>query len=117
MLGIILNWVLSAIAILITANLVPGFHVDSFITSLIVALVLGLVNTFIKPILSILTLPINIITFGLFTFVMNAILILLVAQFVNGFSVDGFLPALIAGIVLWIINHIINFVLFPIKAI
>lgn len=117
MVGILANWLLSAIAIVVTAEFVPGFHVASFTTALIVALVLGIVNAIIKPILLLLTLPINILTFGLFTFVINAILILLVAQFVSGFTVVGFLPALVAGVILWLISHLINFVLFPVKAV
>lgn len=117
MVATLVNWILSAIAILITANVVPGFKVDSFTTALIVALVLGIVNAVIKPILLILTLPINLITFGLFTFVINATLILLVSQFVKGFTVVGFVPALIAAVILWLISLVINFVLFPVKAV
>ena len=117
MVGILANWILSAIAIVVTANLVPGFKVDTFTTALIVALVLGIVNAIIKPILVILTLPINLLTFGLFTFVINAGLILLVAHLVKGFVVVGFVPALIAGVILWAISHVINFVLFPVKAV
>lgn len=117
MVSILANWILSAIAIIVTAEFVPGFQVANFTTALIVALVMGIVNALIKPILLILTLPINVLTFGLFTFVINALLILLVAQIVNGFTVVGFVPALIAGVVLWIISHLINFVLFPVKAV
>ena len=110
------SWLLSAIAILIVATYVPGFKVNSFTTALIVALALGIVNTIIKPIILILTLPINILTLGLFTFVINATLILLVAQFVPGFVVVGFVPALIAAVILWLINTIVHFVIFPVKA-
>lgn len=116
MVSILANWILSAIAILITANVVPGFKVDSFTTALIVALVLGIVNAVIKPVLLLLTLPINIITLGLFTFVINAVLILAVSKFIAGFTVVGFVPALIAAVVLWAISLTINFVLFPVKA-
>src|SRR3989344_1891110 len=115
MVSVLVNWILSALALIITANLVPGFHVANFTTALIVALVLGIVNAIIKPILVILTLPINILTFGLFTFVINALLILLVAQFVKGFAVVGFVPALVAAVILWGISHLINFVIFPVK--
>ena len=116
MIGILANWLLSALAILITANYVPGFRVDSFTTALVVALALGVVNTIIKPVLLILTLPINILTLGLFTFVVNAVLIILVAHFIRGFVVTGFMPALIGGIILWFINMLIHFVLFPVRA-
>ncbi|MDP2632279.1 MAG: phage holin family protein [Candidatus Curtissbacteria bacterium] len=117
MISILANWLLSAIAIVVTAEFVPGFQVDSFSTALIVALGLGVVNAIIKPVLLLLTLPINILTLGLFTFVINAVLILLVAQVVSGFTVVGFVPALIAGVILWAINHLVNFVLFPVKAV
>lgn len=113
----LINWLFSAVAILITANVVPGFSVNSFATALIVALVLGIVNAIIKPVLVILTLPITILTLGLFTFVINAALILLVAKLVKGFTVSGFGPALVAALVLWLINLVINFVLFPVKAV
>jgi len=116
MISTLANWLLSAIAILITANVVPGFQVASFTTALIVALALGIVNAIIKPILVLLTLPINILTLGLFTFVINALLIFGVAQLVPGFTVVGFVPALIAAVILWLINLVVNFVLFPIKA-
>ena len=99
---ILLRWFLNAVVLLLVAYLVPGFHVASFYTALIVALVLGIVNAIIKPVLIVLTLPITILTLGLFTFVINAALILFVATIVKGFTVDGFIPALIAGVILWI---------------
>lgn len=86
------------------AYLVPGFHVNSFYAALIVAVILGIVNAIIKPIIMILTLPITILTLGLFSFVVNAGLILLVSTVVKGFSVDGFVPALIGGAVLWVFS-------------
>jgi len=114
--AILANWILSAIAIVVIANYLPGVSVASFTTALVVALVLGIINAVIKPIIMILTLPINIITFGLFTFVINAVLILIVARLVPGFTITGFVPALIAAIALWLISTLINFVLFPVKA-
>jgi len=115
--SILANWILSAIALVIVANYVPGFHVNSFATALIVAVILGIINTLIKPIILILTLPINILTLGLFTFVINALLLLLVARFVPGFTIEGFVPALIGAIVLWLINIVIHMVVFPVKAV
>ncbi len=102
----LISWFISALAVLITAYLLPGVHVDSFVSALIVALVLGIINAFIKPILIILTLPIGILTLGLFTFVINALLILLTANLVPGFTVDGFLWAIIFSIVLSIVNSV-----------
>lgn len=113
--SVLTNWILSALTIFLVANYVPGFDVDTFTTALIVALVLGIINAFIKPIITILTLPITILTLGLFSFVINAVLLLTVAKFVQGFDIEGFAPALIAAIVLWLINIIINFVAFPVK--
>lgn len=114
---ILANWLLSALAIFIAAEIIPGFTVDNFTTALIVALILGIVNAIIKPILIILTLPINILSLGLFTFVINALMILLVDYLVSGFTVEGFIPALIAAFILWIVSIIINIAKFPVKAI
>lgn len=111
----LVNWLISALSILIVANVVPGFKVASFETALIVALVLGVVNAVLRPILLILTLPVNILTLGAFTFVINAGLILLVAKVVPGFVVTGFVPALIAGLILWLISTVLHFVVFPVK--
>lgn len=106
--NIIINWIISGLAILITAYLLPGVHVVDFITALMVALVLGIVNAFIKPILIILTLPINILTLGLFTFVINAFLVILTMNLVKGFQVDGFLWALLFSLVLSVISTILR---------
>lgn len=105
---ILINWVLGALAILTASYLLPGVHVDSFVAALIVAIVLGIINAFIKPILIILTLPIGILTLGLFTFVINAFLILLTANIVPGFMVDGFLWAVIFSVVLSVINSFLG---------
>lgn len=108
--NILINWLLSAFAILVSAYLLRDFgvRVDNFFTALVIALVLGIVNAILKPILIFLTLPINIFTLGLFTLVINALLIMLVAALVKDFSVDGFLQALIFGIVLSIISSILH---------
>jgi len=110
------NWLISALAIFAIALYLPGFEVDSFTTALIVAFVLGIVNAVIKPVLTILTLPITIVTLGLFSFVINALLIWGVAYFVPGFTITGFAPALIAAIALWLINTLVSVVVFPIKS-
>jgi putative membrane protein len=101
---ILFNWIVSAMVIFSVAYIIPGAHIASFTTALVVALVLGIINAFLKPVLFILTLPINILTLGFFTFVLNAMLILFVSRFVPGFIVDGFLWAFIFGIVLSIAN-------------
>ena len=105
---ILINLVLSAVAVFIASYILPGVHVASFTSALIAAVVLGIINAVIKPILLILTLPINILTLGLFTFVLNAVLIMVTAAIVPGFSVDGFIWALILSVVLTIINSVLH---------
>lgn len=105
---ILINWLVSALAIIVTAYLLPGVHIASFVTALAVALVLGIINAIVKPIIVILTLPINILTLGLFTFVINALIILLVSALVPGFVVNGFESALLFSIVLAIINFFLH---------
>lgn len=108
----LINWLLSTAAIIITAYLLSGATISGLGTALIVALVLGILNTFIRPILLILTLPVNILTLGLFTFIINAIIIYIVAGIVPGFRVKGFGNALLFAVVLAVINLII-FAIFP----
>jgi putative membrane protein len=81
-----------------------GVHLQSFVTALVLAIVLGLLNLIVKPILIILTLPITLFTFGLFLFVINALIILLAAKFVNGFRVDGFWWALLFSLLLSVLT-------------
>ena len=104
----IINWLASALAIVLSSYLLPGVRVDSFSTAFIAAAVLGILNALVRPLLLLLTLPINILTLGLFTLVINAIVVLLVAYFVPGFQVDGLLWAIIFGIVLGIINSLFS---------
>lgn len=106
--SILINWLVSALVILSVAYILPGVHVVSFMTALVAALVLGVINAILKPILIILTLPINIVTLGLFTLVINALLILLATKIVPGFSVDGFWWALLFGIILSVVNSVLN---------
>jgi putative membrane protein len=106
--AILINWIVGALAILVTAYLLPGVHVTSFVAVLVTAVVLGIINAFIKPVLLILALPITILTLGLFTFVIDALVILLAANLVPGFSVDGFWWAFIFSIVLSIISSFLH---------
>ena len=106
--GLIINLLVSGLAVFITAQFLPGVSVDSFITALLTAVVLGLINMFIKPIINILTLPINLLTLGLFSFVVNALMILLASHFVTGFHVNGFIAALLFSIVLSLVNSVLN---------
>jgi len=108
MISVLVNWVVSAMVIFSIAYILPGATVVDFTAALVVALVLGIINALLKPVLLILTLPINILTLGLFTFILNALLIILVSNIVPGFIVDGFLAALIFGIVLSVVNTVLH---------
>ena len=99
----IIHWIVSAVAILIAAYLIPGVEV-TLLGAIVLAVVLALINVFIKPIVSLLTLPLNIVTLGLFSLVVNALLVLLAAMIVPGFSVVGFWPAFFFAIVISLIN-------------
>jgi putative membrane protein len=91
---------ITAVLVVILSHLMPGVHVESFVKAIYVAIVLGLLNLFIKPILVILTLPITFITLGLFLLIINAILILICDNIVGGFKVDSFLTALLFSVIL-----------------
>lgn len=106
--SIILKWLISTVAILIAAYLIPGITVLSFWTAVFLALFLAIVNVLLKPILIVLTLPINILTLGLFTFVINAGLILLAARIIDGFQVSGFWRAMLFSIVLSIVSYVLH---------
>lgn len=110
---ILVNWLLSALSVMLVQYIVPGFHVDNFLTALLVALVLGLVNALIRPILVILTLPITILTMGLFLLVINAVLLMVVDALIGGFSLDSFGTAVLGSIVLAIIGWLLNLVFKP----
>lgn len=97
---------LSAIAVLICAYILPGAHVDGFLTALVVAGVLAVANILLKPLLIILTIPITILTFGLFLLFINTIMILIVSSLVPGFEIDGFWWAFAFSIILSLINSV-----------
>ena len=103
----IIHWFVLVIAILIAAYLVPGVHV-TLIGAIVLAVVLGLVNVFVKPIIGILMLPINIVTLGISWLVINALIIMLLALFVPGFGVTGFWAAFFFSIVLSLINALFD---------
>jgi putative membrane protein len=110
---IIIKWLVMTASVLIAAYFIPGVRVASFFSALWVALFLGIVNLFLKPVLVLITLPINILTLGLFTFVINAALILLASYFITGFQVAGFWWALIYGIVLSVVHYLLNLIVGP----
>ena len=110
---ILLTWILSAFAIWLVSQFVPGFIVASVPAALMAALVIGLVNGTIGLLLKIITLPLTILTFGLFLFIINALMIELSAQLIPGFEVTSFLAAFIGSIVLCIINLVLRTVVKP----
>ena len=105
------RWVLNAAALLLVAYFYPGVVVESFLAALLAALVLGLVNAVIRPILVILTLPATILTLGLFIFVINALLFWFVAEIVHGFRVTGFGAALLGSILYSIVTLLTSWLL------
>jgi len=110
---ILAHWVLSALCLLLVANFVPGFFVRGLGTALIAAVVIGLVNGTVGMLVKIVTLPLTIITFGLFWLVINALMLKLAAAFVPGFEVRGLWPAFWGGLILSLLNLTIRQVLLP----
>ncbi|RJP47496.1 MAG: phage holin family protein [Armatimonadetes bacterium] len=107
---LLINWLISALAILSVAYLLEGIAINSFFTALVVALVLGIINAVIRPILIFLTLPINILTLGLFTLVINAVLIMLTGTIVEGFTIVNFWWALIFSLLLSLVNSFLHII-------
>ncbi len=110
--GILVRWLLQAVAIFLAAYMVEGIHMAGFMSAVMAAAVLGILNAFFRPILLLLTLPLNILTLGLFTFVINAILLLMASGLIGGLVVDGFgsalLGSLLISIVSWLLTSFIN---------
>jgi putative membrane protein len=106
--GLIISLIVNTLAVFVTDYILPGVSIDNLTTTVVVAIVLGVLNTLIKPILVLLTLPINLVTLGLFTFVINALLVLFADWLIPGFAVDGFLWALIFSLVLSIVSAFLN---------
>ena len=101
---LIVKWVIFALMVMFVAWIIPGITVDSFWSAMVAAVVIVLVNIFIKPILKLLTLPINIATLGLFTIIINALLFMFVAYVVSGLSIENFLSAIGGSILLSILS-------------
>ena len=113
--SLLARWLLNAAALMLVAYLYPGVTVESFGAALVAALVLGLVNALIRPLLVILTLPVTLLTLGLFLFVINALLFWLVAEVVGGFHVAGFGAALLGSILFSLITLVTSWLLFKRK--
>ena len=106
--GLFIQWLISALSLILVDFMLTGVKISDFYIALIAAAIIGLANIFIKPLLIILTLPINILTLGLFIFVINALILWFVSSFVEGFHIDGFGSALMAAVVLWLVSLVTN---------
>jgi len=105
---LVIKLLIATLAVFLSAYLIPGVSVDGFQTAFIVAIVLGVLNVFLKPLLVILTLPVTILTLGLFSFVINIALIYLAAYVVPGFELTGILAALLFGLLVSLISSFLN---------
>lgn len=104
--GILFHWLVVTVAILLAANFIPGIRVESLGAALIGAAILGILNAVVKPILVILTLPITLLTLGLFLFVINALVFLFAGSLTAGFHVQSFLPALLGSLVVTVVSYV-----------
>jgi putative membrane protein len=105
---LLLKWLVMTVSVMIAAYVIPGVWVKGFFSALWVALFLAFINVIIRPILILITLPINILTLGLFTFVINAVMILLTSSVIKGFQVRDFWIAMLFSIVLSVINYLLS---------
>ena len=113
MLHTLIHWVVSALSLVLTAYLVPGFQVDTFGRALIASVVIGIANIVIWPILMFLALPLNILTLGLFTFVINAIVLRLCAGMLKGFRINGWGSAILGAVILACVGTLMHYLLVP----
>lgn len=109
--NLLIKIIITAILVVILSHFMPGVRIAGFTTALIVAVVLGLLNIFIKPIIVFFTLPVTVLTLGLFLLVINALMVLLCTKIVGGFAVDGFITAFIFSIVLSVLQSVMNLIL------
>jgi putative membrane protein len=113
---LLLNWILSGLAVWIVAHVVPGISVNGFLAALIAALVIGFINATIGALLKILTFPLTLLTLGLFWFVINALMLKLASALLSpGFRVQGFLAAFIGAIVLSLVNMVLKWLVRPVR--
>ncbi|MCP4680763.1 MAG: phage holin family protein [Desulfobacterales bacterium] len=106
--GILIKWLVLTAAIMLASYLIDGIHVSGFFSAFFTAAILGILNVFFRPILLILTLPINILSLGLFTFVINALMLKMASGVIPGFNVYGFWSAIFGSLIISIINWLLN---------
>jgi len=106
----IISLVVTSLLLLLIAKMVPGFEISNWGSAIIAALILGVVNALVRPIMVFLTLPLTIVTLGLFLFIVNAVMLKLTAALAPGIAIKGFGPAVLAGLLLTVLNVIVNLV-------
>ncbi len=106
--GILIRWLTTTGAILLTAYLLSGIHVDGFLSAFLAAAMLGILNALFRPIALLITLPINVLTLGLFTFVINALMLKMASGLISGFDVHGFGSAIVGSLMVSIISWLLN---------
>ena len=104
----LIQLIVSMLALAITTYVVPGFELESIWAALVTVVILGVINILIRPFILLITLPVNILTLGLFTFVVNGLMLLLASAVVPGFAVAGILPAIVGGIVLALVSAVLS---------
>ncbi len=105
---ILVSWITSSLVVLVVSSVISGITIETFVTALWVSVAMGVVNALIRPLLILITLPINVLTLGLFTLVINASLVLLVASLVAGFTVDSFWSALLFSVGVSLTNWLVS---------
>lgn len=111
MIHFILRWLVSGLAVLITSKIIPGFKIESFAAACFAVVIIGLANAILWPVLFVFTLPINVLTLGLFTFVLNGAVLKICAVFVPGFIIDSWFSAILGSIVLSLVGMALHYVL------
>jgi len=106
--GLLLRWLILTVAIIVASYLLEGIHISGFFSAFFAAAILGILNALFRPILIILTLPINILSLGLFTFVINALMLMMVSGIISGFEVHGFWTAVFGSLIISVISWLLN---------
>ena len=105
----LITWLLNAAALMFTANMIKGIHISGFIVALLAALVLAVANTILLPVLTILTLPLTLVTLGIFWFVLYGAMLKLAAALIPGFSIDGWFPAIVGALLLTVVQAVFHY--------
>ncbi|MCD6167064.1 phage holin family protein [candidate division KSB1 bacterium] len=107
--GFVIRWIVNAIALIVTATIIKGMDFNGILAPFVAALVIGILNAVVRPFLILITLPINVLSLGLFTFVINGLMIAITAKVVNGFNVENFWAAFVGAIFMSVISFILSF--------